>query len=266
MGEPAPLAKPAPRASSKPARTAPLWPRITVGILAGAVVLTSVLAGFRSLEQFLIRDPRFAFDDPGNSLLLTGAEHASHRAIEAVFAEDFGHSVYLIPIAERRMELKAVDWVKDATVARIWPNRLVAQISERKPVAFVTLGSGRPALIDEEGVILPPARDRFMLPVLAGVRASDPLPARRERVQRLRGFMEQVGDAGKDISEVNVNDPDNVKVREPYGGRVVTLLLGDRHFQLRYQNFRNHIGEIKRKLPGASTLDMRLEDRITVVE
>jgi hypothetical protein len=46
----------------------------------------------------------------------------------------------------------------------------------------------------------------------------------------------------------------------------VTLLLGDRHFQLRYQNFRNHIGEIKHKLPGASTLDMRLEDRITVVE
>jgi cell division septal protein FtsQ len=266
MAEPAPPPKPAPRPSSKPARTAPLWPRIAVGTLAGVIVLTAALTGFRRLEQFLIRDPRFAFDDPGNSLLLTGAEHASHRAIEAVFAEDLGRSVYLIPIGERRMELKTVDWIKDATVARIWPNRLVAQISERKPVAFVTLGSGRPALIDEDGVILPPARDRFMLPVLAGVRASDPLPERRDRVGRLLSFMEELGDAGKDISEVDVNNRDNIKIRQPYEGRVVTLLLGDRHFQLRYQNFRNHIGEIKHKLPGASTLDMRLEDRITVVE
>jgi hypothetical protein len=28
----------------------------------------------------------------------------------------------------------------------------------------------------------------------------------------------------------------------------------------------NHFGEIKRRLPDAATLDLRLEDRITVVE
>jgi len=28
----------------------------------------------------------------------------------------------------------------------------------------------------------------------------------------------------------------------------------------------NHFDEIRHKLPGASTLDLRLEDRITVVE
>jgi cell division septal protein FtsQ len=214
----------------------------------------------------LSRSPRFALSESDNSLLLTGAVHASRRAIEGVFAEDFGRSVYLIPISERRGALKRVDWVKDATLARIWPNLLVARISERKPVAFVTLASGRPGLIDEDGVILPPARDRFPLPVLAGVKASDPIAERRERVARLLRFMDEVGEAGKDISEVDVSDRDNLKARQPYEGRVVTLLLGDRHFQARYQNFRNHVAEIKRKLPGASTLDLRLEDRITVVE
>jgi hypothetical protein len=45
----------------------------------------------------------------------------------------------------------------------------------------------------------------------------------------------------------------------------VTLLLGDQDFGVRYQNFVSHYGEIKQKLPGAAALDLRLEDRITVV-
>jgi len=134
------------------------------------------------------------------------------------------------------------------------------------PRTSVTLPSGRAGLIDEDGVILPAAQDRFHLPVLAGVRASDPIGDRRERVALLLSFLKEVGEAGKDISEVDVSDRDNLKARQPYEGRMVTLLLGDRHFQARYQNFRNHIAEIKRKLPGASTLDLRLEDRITVVD
>lgn len=243
-----------------------LAPRLVIGTLTGGAVLAAGLFAFHRMEEFLIRNPRFALSGGDDGLLLAGAVHASHRAIEAVFAEDFGRSVYLVPIAERRTTLKTVDWVKDATVARIWPNLLVARIAERKPVAFVTLASGRPGMIDEDGVILPPARDRFNLPVLAGVKASDPIAERRERVGRLLRFMNEVGETGKDISEVDVSDRDNLKARQPYEGRVVTLLLGDQHFQARYQNFRNHIAEIKRKLPGASTLDLRLEDRITVVE
>jgi hypothetical protein len=47
---------------------------------------------------------------------------------------------------------------------------------------------------------------------------------------------------------------------------MVTLLLGDRDYAMRYQNFIRNYPEIKRRLPGAATLDMRLEDRITVVE
>jgi len=252
-----------PRAAAK---LAPLAPRLVIGTLAGGAALAAALFAFHSVENLLIRNPRFALSGGDDGLLLSGAVHASRRAIEAVFAEDFGRSVYLIPIGDRRTTLKTVDWVKDATVARIWPNLLVARIAERKPAAFVTLAGGRAGLIDEDGVILPPARDRFNLPVLAGVKASDPMAERRERVGRLLRFMNEVGEAGKDISEVDVSDRDNLKVRQPYEGRMVTLLLGDRRFPARYQNFRNHMAEIKRKLPGASTLDLRLEDRITVVE
>jgi cell division protein FtsQ len=252
----------------------PRWIAWTVAV---ALLLIASLYAFHSLEQFLIRDARFTLNLPGSSqesgsesLQISGSAHASARAIEAVFAEDFGRSVYLIPMSDRRASLRTVDWIKDASVARFWPNRIVVGVNERKPVAFVTLGSGpeskHPALIDEEGVILPAAQDRFMLPVLLGVSASDSLAVRREHVQRLLSLLKDLGNAARAVSEVDVSDPDNLKISEPFDGRVVTLLLGDRNFALRHQNFVNYYAEIRKKLPSASVLDLRLEDRITVVK
>ena len=197
---------------------------------------------------------------------LQGAAHASRRTIESVFADDLGRSVYLLPLADRRATLRTVDWVKDASVARVWPNRVMVRLTERRPVAFVTLAPSRFGLIDEDGVILPPAADRFHLPVLRGVRASAPIADRRDRVQRMQRVLRELGDNAGKIAEVDVSDRDNLKVTQPYEGRMVTLLLGDQDFGVRYQNFVSHYGEIKQKLPGATTLDLRLEDRITVVD
>lgn len=239
-----------------------LAPRmIAAGVLTGLAAFAGLYA-FHALETFLIRDPRFALSEP----TLEGVSHTPTGAMEGIFAEDAGRSLYLIPLADRRASLRRVDWVKDATVLRVWPNRIIAKVTERTPVAFVTLGAGRVALIDEDGVILSPAKDRFTLPVLAGVRVSDRIAERRDRVQRLLALTRELGDAAQKISEVDVSDPDNLKVNEPFDGRIVTLLLGDHNFAARHRNFLNHFAEIKRKLPGASTLDLRLEDRITVVE
>jgi hypothetical protein len=115
-------------------------------------------------------------------------------------------------------------------------------------------------------VILPPATDRFKLPVLTGVRASDPAAKRREGVQRMLRLTADLGDVTANISEIDVSDGDNLKVSQPYDGRILTLLLGDRNFAARYGNFVSHYGQIQQRLPGAAVLDLRLEDRITVVE
>jgi cell division protein FtsQ len=221
------------------------------------------------VEQFLIRDPRFALngvDGASSTLEIRGAAHASEASLEAAFREDSGRSVYVLPLSDRRSALRTVDWVKDAAVARVWPNRVLVSVSERTPVAFVTLAPSRFGLIDEEGVILPPATDRFHLPVLTGVRRDDSPDDRRKRVRRMMSLMESLGAATADIAEVDVADPSDLKVKQPSNGRMITLLLGDRNFAARYQNFTNHYGEIRQKLPGAATLDLRLEDRITVVD
>ena len=165
-----------------------------------------------------------------------------------------------------RSALRKVDWVKDASVARVWPNRVYVSVSERQPVAFVPLSESKFGLIDEDGVVLPSAPDRFHLPVLRGVSPSDTEANRRDRVHRMMRLVQELGAMSEKVSEIDISDKDNLKVKQPYEGRMVTLLLGDQNFASRYKNFLNHYGEIKQKLTGAGALDMRLEDRITVVE
>lgn len=267
-----PSSPPKPRVRAAPSRGAEIsLTRVIPIVLLIAAALLAGLYEFHRFEHFLIRDPRFTLNGPEGSpetstLEISGAAHVSRHQVEAVFADDSGRSVYLLPLSDRRETLRTVDWVKDASVARIWPNRVMVSIAERKPVAFVMLASSRFALIDADGVILPPATDRFVLPVLRGVRPSDPITERRERVGRMLRLTRELGEATAKISEIDVSDRDNLKVTVPYDGRAETLLLGDHNFALRYQNFVRNYPEIKRRLPGAATLDLRLEDRITVVE
>jgi hypothetical protein len=63
-----------------------------------------------------------------------------------------------------------------------------------------------------------------------------------------------------------VTDLDNLKVTARADNRVVILMLGDHNFAVRLQNFINHYAKIQERLSNATVLDMRLEDRITVVE
>ena len=243
--------------------------KVALRVLAVVGVVGVGLYGFHRVEQFLIRDPRFALngvDGASSTLEIRGAAHASESAIESAFRDDSGRSVYLMPLADRRTTLREVAWVKDVAVARAWPNRVLVNVSERTPVAFVTLGAARFGLIDEDGVILPPAPDRFHLPVLTGVRQDESLEDRRRRVRRMMSLMTSLGADAAGVAEVDVSDVSNLKVRQSSGGRMVTLLLGDRNFATRYRNFANHYSEIREKLPGAGTLDLRLEDRITVVD
>lgn len=243
-------------------------------LIAASIGLVFLVGGsvytIQAMDRFLIRDPRFILARPDSrpeeSLRIAGVSHASMRAIEAVFAEDVGRSLYLVPMEERLAALRTVPWVRDAAIARVWPDRLIVNISERIPVAFVTLPSSRFGLIDADGIILPPAKDRFTLPVLNGVKPSQDVNVRREAVHRMLRLTDELGDALKDVSEVDVTKPDNILVSREYGGRMRKLMLGDRDYRLRYQNFLDHFAEIDAKIPGARVIDLRLEDRITVVE
>lgn len=245
-------------------------------VTAVASLLLGSLYAWHRIERFLINDPRFAMAMPdygleSPSLEISGLQHASRAQVLRVFAPDYGRSLYLLPLDKRRAQLIAIEWVQDASISRLWPNRVMVSIQERVPVAFLHVpvagGASRFALIDGDGLILqPPAHARFNLPVALGINPSAVPEDRRSRVRRLMTLVKDVGPLSDRLSEVDVTDMDNLKVTARVDNRAILLMLGDHNFAKRLQNFINHYPKIQERLANATMLDMRLEDRITVVE
>ncbi len=244
--------------------------------VAGLLAATLLVLAANQVQQFLISDLRFRLAGPpepgGRSpdLLVTGNYFTRQEQVGAVFAADFGKSLYRCPISQRREQLLAIDWVEEATVSRIWPNRLTVEIRERKPVAFVQVegrdGAMVPMLVDAGGVLLsPPRAVRLKLPVLTGVRIADAPELRRQRVRRFLALQQELGPMMDKISEVDVSDLDNLKVTQQFEGRALVLMLGSQKFEPRVRNLLNNYSEIRKRLPSATVLDLRLPDRVIAV-
>jgi cell division protein FtsQ len=269
-----------PRQTQQPGIFADIrWGRFTFWLIAGMLLMVSTLFAWHRTEEFLIKDSRFrvveADDFIGRSpnLTLEGIHYASASQVRHVFSQDFGRSLYLVPIQKRREALLEIDWVEDATVSKVWPGTVKVHIREREPVAFVRLpparggdGVSRFALIDKDGFILRPrVAAQFTLPVVAGINETEPIESRRARVHRALGMLKDVGSLAGQISEVDVSDPNNLIVAEHVGSGVVNLIIGDENYAQRLQNFLASYKEIREKRPDATTLDLRVDGAITAV-
>lgn len=254
------------------------WGRFTAWLAAGMLLMVATLFAWHSIEQFLIKDNRFRlteadeFAGQSPNLVVEGIHYASTSQIRHVFAEDFGRSLYLVPLQERRAQLLAIDWVEDATVSKIWPQTIRVTVHERAPVAFVHLrpnshdGLSRFALVDRDGYILRPrVAAKFTLPVITGISETEPIENRRARVHRVLGMLHEIGPLAGQISEINVSDPNNLILAEHAGDSVVNLMVGDENYSERIQNFLANYIEIKEKRPDAKTLDLRVDGVITTV-
>jgi cell division protein FtsQ len=255
------------------------WGRLAFWLFAGIVLMVGSLFSWHLVEEFLIKDDRFRvaeaeeFAGKSPNLIVEGVHYASASQVRHVFAQDFGRSLYLVPLQARREQLLAIDWVQDAAVSKIWPDTLRVSIREREPVAFVRLaqphgGDGvvRYALIDRFGHILRPrVAAKFTLPVISGLRENEAIESRRARVMRATELLKEIGPLGAQVSEVDASDPNNLVVAEHVGNEVVNLMLGEENYAERLRNFLANYSEIKEKRPDAKTLDLRVDGVITAV-
>jgi cell division protein FtsQ len=234
-------------------------------VLVGLAAATG--ASVYAVHRYLINNPKFVLSHRRSEwLTVAGLRNGSLAKVNRIFADDADRSVFSVPLEERRRRLLAIDWVADAAVSRVWPDRLAVRIMERKPVAFVQVQSSV-MLVDAEGMLLePPPQAQFSFPVLHGVRAEDPPARRMEAVRALLDLEAELGAQMKDVSEVNAVDPGNIQIVSQVDGHVVALILGEDNLGPRYRNFLGHYGEIHKRSPEVKTFDLRLDDRITAKE
>jgi cell division protein FtsQ len=251
---------PKPIIAPKPKPNWRTWLRLGVWIVAFA----GAAWGAKEVQSFLLSDPDFTLAP----IDIHGTTYTNKSRILAMFGQDKGKSVFKIPLAERRRHLLAIDWVKSARITRVWPNRLVIEITERHPVSFAKLpvtGSTRHfnTLIDEEGVLLSiPPRVRFRLPLLSGVSEEQTDEERRIRVEAMQHLLADLGTEARRLSEINVASTQELRVMASVDDQPVELWLGDQHFRSRFVNFASHFSEIRKHSEGAHIFDLRMDDRI----
>jgi len=254
---------------------------VTVSCAVVIVTVGLAWAGWNA-DHFLRTDSRFVIGRQAQigappPIEVTGAENASRRAILAVFNPDRGHSIYSVDCDKRRVQLKTIEWVKDATVRRIWPNRLAVEIKERAPVAFIQMPgavtgsmenpvSYEPALIDEEGMILRThVGSAGKLPLLLGLRIDSGPDQRRVAVDRMRELLHALEGYRDNILEVDVSDPNDLRITYQLGDQLLILILGEERFRERLEHFLKHYEGIRDRLPPRSVLDISIEGRVTAI-
>lgn len=246
--------------------------------VAGVMTAFLVVFSFHQVEAFLIRDARFAVRGPADygadpeGIQVDGQVRASKAELLRVFESDLNRSLYLFPVAERRRNLLAVDWVKEAAVSRRWPNRVTVRVWERTPVAFAQTehrdGSSRFYLIDEEGVLLPiPKGEKFEnFVVLRGMSEQEPEASRKVRVQQSMHFMKEASTLAGYVTEVNAADPGDLRALMKLDTSLVTVRLGSDDLGKKLRRFVKRFPEIHAARPEARFFDLRMGDRVIAVE
>lgn len=233
-------------------------------------------------EQFLSADPRFRIAEESyratdDGISVRGLKNASKPAVLRVFRADRGRSLADIDPQKRRLALRRVEWVRDASVRRVWPNRLEVEVEERQPVAIIQVAASisgdftnpvnyKPMLIDAEGFLLqvngpiPPN-----MPLLIGIRGGEDVEHRRRRVLRMQQVLEDLKDSREHIQEVDVSDPENVRITYQIQDQQVILVLGNESFQQRVGTFLRYFEGIRDRLAPRAILDVSMKNRINAV-
>lgn len=234
-------------------------------------------------ESFLKKDRRFTIalrtiDDGDEAIRITGVHNASKAKVMAVFDRDRGHSLYSMDPEKRRLQLRGVDWIREASVRRVWPNRIEVEIFERTPVAFIRVADGatgdfsnpvkfRLMLIDAEGVMMPvQGAVPSALPLLTGVRDDSDAESRRQQVDMMRRVLRALRQYKSKILEVDVSRPDDIRVTCSVGGQNYALVLGHEQFLQRLEVFLKQHETMRDQMDPRKEYDLTNEGRILAIE
>ena len=151
---------------------------------------------------------------------------------------------------------------------RFVPNRLKVEIHERTPVAFARVGP-RIFLIDAGGTLMELSqKHKYSFPVILGMNPGEPLSMRAPRMKAYNELVQELDSSGahhsQDLSEVDLSDLENLKVRvnDPAGD--VLVELGSSDFLKRYQTYVSHVQEWRQQFQKLESVNLRYDNQVIV--
>ena len=244
-----------------------LWLASKIGlVILVFLVVVSLLTSFRS---YLLRSPKFAIGIKE----IQGLRHLSESQVllKLKETEERDRSLFALDLDGLRKSVELLPWVRTAAVRRIWPDRLMIQVTERVPIAFVRIDDST-QLVDEDGVLLESKSEglpSFDFPVLMGLESgfeTELLARNRKRIDLYRRLTRELDDNGaglsRDLSEVHLHDAGSVSI--VLNDDTVLVHVGADHFQERFRRYLAMSREIKQKYRLLESVDLRFENQVVV--
>ena len=238
-----------------------IWAFIALGMLG--IVAVAALA----LYNYGERSWRFRIDSSDN-IEVIGNENVTKAQVMEVLGSDIGRNIFFVPLAQQKIQLEQIPWVESASVMRFVPNRLQVEIHERTPVAFARVGP-RIFLIDAGGTLMElPQKHKYSFPVILGMNPGEPLSTRVPRMKAYNDLVQQLDSGGarysQDLSEVDLSDLENLKVRvnDPQGD--VLVELGTSDFLKRYKTYVSHVQEWRQQFQKLESVNLRYDNQVIV--
>jgi cell division protein FtsQ len=253
------------RRGSLPKKTAHrlLW------VVLSLVVLAILGAAGLSLYRYGKHSWRFRIES-SDQIEVTGAQHVAHAQIMDVMGGDIGRNIFFVPLAQRKQQLEQIPWVESASVMRFVPNRLRIEIHERTPVAFARIGP-HISLIDAGGTLMelaPGGKHKYSFAVITGMNAGEPLSTRAARMKNYNDLVRELDSSGAryshELSEVDLSDPEDVKVLAADPNGEVLVHLGSGNYLQRYKTYVTHVQQWRQQFDKLESVDLRYDGQIIV--
>ena len=253
------------RRASLPKKTATrlMWVAVALSLLFVCGIAAAALYHYGE------RSWRFRVDS-SDEIEIAGLHNVTHSQVMEVMGGDIGRNIFFIPLSQRKKQLEQIPWVESASVMRFVPNRVQIEIHERTPVAFARVGS-KILLVDPVGTLMElPAtgKKKYSFPVILGMNAGEPLSSRTPRMRLYNDVVSQLDADGahysQDLSEVDISDPDDVKVLANNAQGEVLVHLGSSNYLERYRIYVAHVREWRQQFDKLESVDLRYDHQIIV--
>ncbi|MGH9325945.1 MAG: cell division protein FtsQ/DivIB [Terriglobia bacterium] len=248
-----------------------LWARLLKTVVWSLLLLVAGGGVFR-IAQRAAASNRFLLD-PERNVTVEGNHYVSRE--EVFDALGFGDiqarqevNLFRINLLAEKKRLEAIPWIESAAVTRVFPHHLLVRVAERTPIAFANVG-GRLKLVDKYGVLLQmPAKASFDFPVVDGL---DPAASPAGRAALLGPYLElmketraEAARSGWIVSEVNLSDPNDVRVLMVQGRETVLVHFGNQNFEHRFEVFTTLVPRVLASYSRVNSMDLRYHNEVVV--
>lgn len=247
------------------------WSRRWVVFFAAVVAPLGIATYY--LTTFVLASPRFELRS-ADDIQVFANHYVSRQDIAAALGLPLhagkgpGLKVLRLSLEDVRKQVEGIPWVQSATLTRVLPNRLVARVVERTPVAYANVG-GHVSLVDSEGVLLEkPESAYFDFPVITGLDLNAGSEECRTRIALYQDFMHELGkeivNSGWTVSEADLSDGDDLKALLVQGRETLQVHFGHESFLQRFRTFLALLPELRKSTLALDSVDLRYRDQVVV--